>query len=182
MNNQPSKPGNTNSKDLQEFEARVERYQAPLFAYLGRLGFDLKTAEDLAQETFLRAWRASDQFDAKKARYSTWLFRIARNIAINAMHTRQRTIESADTERVMSAPDTSESADFVDMEQLQDRLSRALALLSTDDQEVIALSGIEQLSNEEAASIVGCSTATYRTRLSRARARLKKHWESNDDN
>ena len=63
------------------------------------------------------------------------------------------------------------------MEQLQRSLDAALTRLSAEDQETIALSGVEQLTNEEAAAIVGCTTATYRTRLSRARARLKHQWE-----
>lgn len=177
MNKQPSKsPVNAVAK-LQEFEARVERFKTPLFAYLGRLGFDIGTAEDLAQETFLRAWKANAQFDERKAQYSTWLFRIARNVAIDAMRQRQKVVETANTDQVMDAPDTSVVSDSIHMEQLQRRLDLALARLSAEDQETLALSGVEQLTNEEAASIVGCTTATYRTRLSRARARLKNQWE-----
>ncbi len=177
MNKQTSNsPSNTDAK-LQEFEARVEKLKGPLFAYLGRLGFDLRTAEDLAQDTFLKAWRANAQFDERKAQYSTWLFRIARNVAFDAMRQRQKVVETAHTDQVMDAPDTSAVSDAIHMEQLQQRLNVALARLSAEDQETIALSGIEQLTNEEAAAIVGCSTATYRTRLSRARARLKNQWE-----
>lgn len=172
----PKSPLNAVAK-LQEFEARVERLKAPLFAYLGRLGFDIRMAEDLAQETFLRAWKANAQFDERKSQYSTWLFRIARNVAFDAMLQRQKVVETANTDHVMDAPDTSAVSDTVHMEQLQRSLDAALTRLSAEDQETIALSGVEQLTNEEAAAIVGCTTATYRTRLSRARARLKHQWE-----
>lgn len=177
MNKNPSKSPSSTVAKLQEFEARVERLQAPLFAYLGRLGFDQRTAEDIAQDTFLRAWRATAQFDESKAQYSTWLFRIARNVAFDAMRQRQKSIETSNTDQVMDAPDTSAVSDTVHMEQLQQRLQVALSCLSADDQETIALSGVEQLTNDEAAAIVGCTTSTYRTRLSRARARLKNQWE-----
>lgn len=177
MNKQPSNSTPSKLANMQEFEARVHQLKAPLFAYLGRLGFDQRVAEDLAQETFLRAWRARAQFNEDKAKYSTWLFRIARNVAIDAMQSRARNLEFANTEHVMNAADLSKASDEAHMSQLQQRLSSALETLSTEDQETIALSGVQQLSNEEAAAIVKCTTATYRTRLSRARARLKKQWE-----
>lgn len=163
--------------ELKQFEARVQQLQGPLFAYLGRLGFEQSMAEDVAQETFLRAWRAKAQFDEGKAQYSTWLFRIARNVAINEIEKRQRVPDTANTEHVMNAPDTAPVVDEVHDAQQLKRLDAALQSLSLEDQETIALSGLDELTNEEAAGVVGCTTATFRTRLSRARARLKKLWE-----
>ena len=165
------------ANELKQFEVRVNRFQGPLFAYLGRLGFDQSMAEELAQETFLRAWRAREQYDEHKAQYSTWLFRIARNVAITAIEKRERVIDSANTEHVMNAPDPAPTTDVVHEAQLLKRLNTALSLLSLEDQETIALSGLEELNNEEAAEVAGCSAATFRTRLSRARARLRKLWE-----
>ncbi len=52
----------------------VVRYERPLFRFLGLLGFGPSTVEDLAQETFLRAYRALGEFDASRAQFSTWLF------------------------------------------------------------------------------------------------------------
>lgn len=163
--------------ELKQFEARVQRLQGPLFAYLGRMGFEQGMAEELAQETFLRAWRAKAQFDENKAQYSTWLFRIARNVAINEIEKRQRVLDTANSEQVMNAPDTALAVDEVHEAQLMQRLNVALQLLSVEDQETIALSGLDELTNEEAAEVAGCTTATFRTRLSRARTRLKKLWE-----
>ena len=121
--------------------------------------------------------RAREQYDEHKAQYSTWLFRIARNVAITALEKRDRVIDTANTEHVMNAPDPSPTIDVVHEAQLHERLNIALSSLSLEDQETIALSGLQELSNEEAAEVVGCSTATFRTRLSRARARLRKLWE-----
>ena len=57
----------------QAFALLVERFQRPLFSYLGRMGFTQAQAEDLAQETFTRAWQHLGQYDAQKAEFSTWL-------------------------------------------------------------------------------------------------------------
>ncbi len=169
--------GDAKPNELQRFEARVRQLQGPLFSYLGRLGLNQSMAEELAQETFLRAWRSKEQFDESKAQYSTWLFRIARNLVINDIEKRQRRLDTANTEHVMSAPDTALAVDEVHEAQLLQRLNAALQHLSVEDQETIALSGVRELTNEEASAVVGCSTATFRTRLSRARNRLKKVWE-----
>ena len=62
--------GRQTNSELVIFEQRVRRYQTSLFAYLARMGFPVGVVEGLAQETLLRAWRATHQFDEEKARYS----------------------------------------------------------------------------------------------------------------
>jgi len=69
----------------QAFAPLVERYQRSLFSYLGRMGFSQAQAEDLAQETFIRAWQHLGQYDAHRAEFSTWLFTIARRLALNEL-------------------------------------------------------------------------------------------------
>ena len=59
------------------FRLLVLRYQRPLFRFLGLLGFDPASCEDLAQQTFLSAFRAVAEFDPSRARFSTWLLSIA---------------------------------------------------------------------------------------------------------
>src|SRR6187455_868590 len=65
------------------FRLVVLRYQRPLFRFLGLLGFRGARAEDVAQEAFLRAFKALGSFDPARAAFSTWLFTIARRIAIS---------------------------------------------------------------------------------------------------
>ena len=64
--------------DTRAFEGLVRRYQRPLFHYLGRMGLTTAETEELAQETFLRAFRHLKAFEPNRARFSTWLFTIAR--------------------------------------------------------------------------------------------------------
>src|SRR6185503_1351136 len=75
--------------DLEAFDALVRMYQQPVWRFLCRLVRDPALAEDLAQETFLRAFRKLDTF-AHQSRFSTWLFQIARNAGIDALRRRDR--------------------------------------------------------------------------------------------
>ena len=178
MNNKQHIGDNQTHSELEVFEQRVRRYQSSLFAYLGRFGFPIGIAEELAQETFLRAWRADHQFDEQKSQYSTWLFRIARNVALTELDKQRRTVDSPNMDDVANASTQTDGAQRLADQQQLERLSHAMSQLSLEDQETIALSGLDELSSEEAAVILDCSAATYRTRLSRARSRLKKHWET----
>src|SRR5213596_2708131 len=74
----------------QAFRLVVLRYQRPLFRFLGLLGFRGARAEDVAQETFLRAFKALCSFDPARAAFSTWLFTIARRLAIGEWRRTQR--------------------------------------------------------------------------------------------
>ena len=67
------------------FGALVTRYQDSLFGFLGRMGFEQSVCEDLAQEAFLRVWKNRDKYNADKASVSTWLFTIARNLALTVL-------------------------------------------------------------------------------------------------
>ena len=60
-------------------------YQRPLFAFLGRMGFDSARAEEVAQESFLRAWQNLPSYRTEQAQFSTWLFTIARRLALNEL-------------------------------------------------------------------------------------------------
>ncbi len=65
------------------FRLLIVRYQRPLFRFLGGFGLDQAAAEELAQETFLRAFRDLSGYDASKASFSSWLFTIAKHLAMN---------------------------------------------------------------------------------------------------
>lgn len=71
--------------DRQAFAEVVETFQRPLFGFLGRMGLSRAVAAEIAQETFVRAWRHLEQFEPEQAQFSTWLFSIARNIALNEL-------------------------------------------------------------------------------------------------
>lgn len=153
------------------FGALVSRYQDSLFGYLGRMGFGQSVCEDLAQEAFLRAWKNRDKYDAGRASVSTWLFTIARNLALTAL-ARKAPFVSDDID-VELQPQPGAGADpstQYEHHQSVERLRLALNQLSVEDREVIAVCYTPELENT--AEILNCSAGALRTRLSRARKRL----------
>jgi RNA polymerase sigma-70 factor, ECF subfamily len=84
--------------DSTSFGGIVRRYQQPLFGFLGRMGLPQALAEDIAQEAFLRAWRNLANFDTNRAQFSTWLFAIARNLALNELASAKHAFEMTTSE------------------------------------------------------------------------------------
>lgn len=136
------------------------------------------TAEDLVQETMIRAYKGIDSFDGAHPR--AWLLTIMRRANINA-HRRQRPVTAdphADLEQQTPAFGAAVAAnpqDVVVERMLEDDLERALQALDPRFRAVILLVDVEQLSYQEAADVLGIPVGTIMSRLSRARARMRKH-------
>jgi RNA polymerase sigma-70 factor (ECF subfamily) len=158
--------------DRQAFAAIVTRFQGPLFGYLGRMGCGAAEAEELAQDTFLRAWSELPTFDARRGAFSTWLFTIARNLAINELGRARggrAAAEPSTVERVCEAPQPQER---IALDQRRAQLRAALMALPVVDRNVLALAYIEELAIADIARIEGCSAGSVKVRLHRARKKL----------
>jgi RNA polymerase sigma-70 factor, ECF subfamily len=157
------------------FRLLVLRYQRPLFRFLGLLGFDAATCEDLAQQTFLSAFRALGDFDPTRARFATWLFTIAKR---HASHERERAYhrhESPSTD-VLEAASRSTAISPIEnasLSQLLRTLDDALRSLPQDLRSAFLLSRIEELTLEEVAAVENCPVGTVKSRIHRARERLR---------
>ena len=154
--------------------ALVDRYQRPVFALLGRMvGHGRRPlVEDLAQETFLRAFKALAGFERSgPAKLSSWLLTIATRLAIDELRRAElprAPIEAADTVGV--APRGEAEAE---RHLLGARLAAALATLPVDQRAVVLLSDVHELSLEEIGRALAVELGTVKSRLSRARARLR---------
>ncbi len=125
-------------------------------------------AADVVAETFLVAWRRRDEVPREHVRQ--WLFRVAANVIANADRGRVR--QSRLEGRLRAVPDA-EDVGGVDVL----RVRAALATLPAPDQEALRLIEWDGLAPPEAASVAGCSTATFRVRLHRARKRFAAAYE-----
>jgi RNA polymerase sigma-70 factor (ECF subfamily) len=126
-------------------------------------------ADDLVQETVLKAWRHLDTY-TEGTNMRAWMFTILRNVFISELRHRRVAVVSLDSEPGNSGylsvrPEQHGWMDGKDME-------RALAMLRPDQREAIILVGAEGLSYEEAASICDCPVGTIKSRVNRARSRL----------
>ena len=160
--------------DRQAFAAVVNLYQGSLFGFLGRMGLDQAHAEDLAQETFIRAWQNLGRYRQELGAFSTWLFTIARNLALNelarAAHARELPPNEDTPEPACEEPGP-EAA--LAAKQLRRRLQRVLRQMPLGDRSVLALAYTHELELSAIAQIEGCSTGAVKTRLHRARQKLR---------
>jgi RNA polymerase sigma-70 factor (ECF subfamily) len=156
---------------IEAFEALVKRHERALFAYLGRMGLQQAETEDLAQEAFLRAFRHLHRFDVKLARFSTWLFTIARRLALNSLNRHERRYTHPTTELTQQL--TSEPQ--IVQDQLHRHLHEALLQLPLKYRSPLALAYLKELSIAEIAALEGCAPGTVKSRIHRAKQQLRKH-------
>lgn len=169
------------SGDRQAYALIVKEFERPLFGFLGRMGLAQGLAEDLAQETFLRAWKNLGQYQPTRGAFSTWLFTIARNLALNELARASylnEIPEGEDTpEQACALPQPPES---LALAQRQQRLRNALWQLPLAERSTVALAYVKDLDLAEVARIEGCSTGAVKTRLHRARRKLSQLLEKDD--
>ncbi len=172
------------------FEVLVERYQHRLVGVLVHLVGRVEEAEDLAQEVFLRIYRARKGY-RPRAKFSTWLFTIANNLALNHLRGKGRnpTIaaggsggDNANSQEVRSAEaralarDGTPSAQMRQVE-LSDVVRDALEGLGEDQKVAVLLNKFEDMSYAEIAEVMGRSEAAVKSLLARARNHLREQLE-----
>lgn len=167
--------------DVKAFEMLVVKYQRRIERLIGRMVRDVDLVPDIAQETFIRAYRAIPQFRGDSAFY-TWLYRIAVNTAKKALMELKRdplVTESArasrgddddETSRVENELSDGETPDAVlASKQIASAVNFAIEALSDDLRQAITLREIEGFSYEEIAELMSCPIGTVRSRIFRAR-------------
>jgi RNA polymerase sigma-70 factor (ECF subfamily) len=164
----------------QAFATLVERYQRPLFGYLGRMGLAQAHTEDIAQETFIRAWQNLAQFDPKRAEFSTWLFTIARHLALNALERASYRLEDTTSDGMESEDPAGQPLEHLEKREQQQRLHAALLRLPFAERSTLALAYIQGLNLKTVATIEGCSEGAVKVRLHRAREQLRQWLEAHD--
>lgn len=163
------------------FGELVERYQGRLVNYLYRIVRSTDEAHDLAQEVFVKVYQALDRFDPRY-RFSTWLFRVAQNAAIDVMRRRRfrmisltRSDEGSDgdgAEWELPAHEPGPEAELVGR-QMDQRVQEAIARLPWEYRELILLRHYGELSYDEIAESKGMPLGTVKNKLFRARQMLK---------
>jgi len=167
--------------DKGAFDLLVRKYQHRVLKLVGRFVSDQAEAEDVAQEAFLKAYRALPAFRGDSAFY-TWLYRIAINTAKNTLvSSRRRPVdfnldlqdpEQHDRQGLLKDPDTPEGVLLTD--EIRGVVERALEQLPDDLRTAIVLRELEGLSYEEIAEAMDCPVGTVRSRIFRAREAIDK--------
>ena len=173
--------------DNAAFEELVLRYQDRLVGFFFHLVHDRAAAEDLAQECFLRVYRSRERYEAT-ARFSTWLFRIAHNLASNQKRgsVRRREIPLASSsdahEFQVNEQNLAEKSALMptrqlDSNEMRDVVRMAIEELSERHRTAVVLHKFEEMSYEEIGEVMGLGVVAVKSLLSRARGKLKETLE-----
>lgn len=166
---------------IQAFNVLVSRYKDRLHNFLYRYTHNHEDCEDLVQETFLRVHRSRHSYE-RIAKFSTWMYTIALNLAKSLYKKKQRMQKVS----IHEDPDDHESREmtFEDSNILQDEelhqklcikeLEKALMHLNEEFREAIVLRDIQELSYEEIAEITGTAMGTVKSRINRGRLQLQE--------
>ena len=161
--------------DPAAFGEIVRRYQRAIHRVAYALTRDANDADDLAQETFVRAWQAIGRFRVGEPLYP-WLARIATNLAFSLFRRRKRRPETP-LEPLLEAGQQwgveDDPAERVERHERERHMQAAFAGLKPEHQAVLALRAVEEMSYEEIAATLGIPVGTVMSRLSRARTELR---------
>ena len=167
--------------DPTAFQRVVEAHQARVFALFGRMGLDAASAEDVAQETFLRVWKNASRYNSVLSAPATWILTIARNAALTTLESRAHRREVGEDFAPEDAATDPAADEVLIAAERRLRLRRALQGVSPKDRALLAASYFDELSLADIAEIEGCTPGAAKLRLHRARARLREILEADDE-
>jgi RNA polymerase sigma-70 factor (ECF subfamily) len=180
---------------VEGFDRRVEPFRTELLAYCYRMLGSAHDAEDLVQDTYLRAWRAREQYDETRSSLRTWLYRIATNACLTAVESRGRRplpsgqvaasdplepfVRGENVAWLQPLPDSLlDSGDpavtMIDRSSLRLAFAAALQHLSARQRGALILRDVLRFSASEAAEILGTTAVSVNSSLQRARSRVKE--------
>ncbi|MCC6465359.1 MAG: RNA polymerase sigma factor [Planctomycetes bacterium] len=165
------------SPRMDRFERYLDKFRGPIFTYVVRLVKDEQTAEDIAQETFVRLFRELEGIRDQTA--SAWLYRVARNLVTDYVRKKKpvtftvlqggKVDDDEDGEPLQFEHATRGPAAETVNSELRVMIDQTLDAMSPKFRDVLELVDIQQLTHDEAAEVLGCSVKTVSARLSRAR-------------
>jgi len=169
--------------DAAAFAELVDKYKRPVMNLVYRILGDATEAEDLAQNVFVQVYKSAYRYRIS-AKFSTWLFTIARNLCLNELRRRSRhpaeSLDAARPEQENQPPHQLEDRKSISppesllQGELADKIEQALAGLPENQRTAILLCRQEDLSYEEIAQVLGCSLSATKSLIHRGREALKQ--------
>jgi RNA polymerase sigma-70 factor (ECF subfamily) len=174
---------NAQKEDMRAYDLLVRRYQERIYATVYHMTSNHEDANDLTQETFIKAFRALKSFKGDSSFY-TWIYRIAVNKTINFLKQRKNRVQMSlndvdfnaenDPDLVALVSDKNPRRDL-NLSELQEKLNGALQKLSEHHRMVVTLHDVQGLSHEEIGKIMDCNIGTVRSRLFYARQQMQAY-------
>ncbi|MCD6050958.1 MAG: sigma-70 family polymerase sigma factor [Verrucomicrobia bacterium] len=169
------------SGDMDAYDQLMRKYQERIYATVYHMTSNHEDANDLAQETFVKAYSALKNFKGDSS-FFTWVYRIAVNKTINFLKTRKNRSFLSLNDLDQQVEHDQELVELVSeqtprraagLSELQEKLNEAMQKLSEDHRMVVTLHDVQGLSHEEIGKIMDCNTGTVRSRLFYARQQLQ---------
>jgi RNA polymerase sigma-70 factor (ECF subfamily) len=167
--------------DLAAYDELVRRYQERIYATIYNMTANHEDANDLAQETFIKAYHALSSFKGNSTFY-TWLYRIAINKTINFLKQRKNRTHMSLNDLDFNAEHDPDLVALIsdktprraaNLNELQEKLNEAMLKLSEPHRLVVTLHDVQGLAHEDIARIMDCNVGTVRSRLFYARQQLQ---------
>ncbi len=169
--------------DLAAYDGLVQRYQERIYATIYHMTANHEDAHDLAQEAFIKGFRALKSFKGDSS-FFTWVYRIAVNKTINFLKQRKNRVQMSLNDLDFNAEHDPDLVSLIShktprrdasLTELQEKLNAAMLKLSETHRLVVTLHDVQGLSHEEISKIMDCNTGTVRSRLFYARQQLQAH-------
>ena len=168
--------------DYSAFDELITLYRGKVYAMIYNMIRNDADSWDLAQDVFIKAWKALPKFEGRSA-FFTWLYRIAHNVTYDWTRKKKISVVGEFEDRIVNdtdpgavaVPKVIDSPDVsLERKEVKNKISEAIDALSSDHKEIILLKEVDGLSYQEIAESVGCSTGTVMSRLIYARKKLKE--------
>lgn len=160
------------------------RYQRPVFSLVYRMVRDREQAEDLSQETFVKVFNNIDRYDPKY-KFSSWIFKIATNVSIDALRKKEphtvsldgsrnaETDEEVEATRITAVSRDENPEELLEARELGSEIERAIGMLRPEYRTAVVLRHVEGRAYEEIAEIMAVPLGTVKTYIHRARGELR---------
>jgi RNA polymerase sigma-70 factor (ECF subfamily) len=169
--------------DQSAFEELVIKYQQPVINFIYRTVPDASESEDLAQNVFIQAWKARERYQVS-AKFSTWLFTIARNLGLNEIRRRSRhsaesidaTVDDGESDSARQFEDRNLNPPTEELirSELERKVAEAVADLPENQRAAMMLAQDHETSYEDIARVLDCSLSATKSIIFRARESLKQ--------
>jgi RNA polymerase sigma-70 factor (ECF subfamily) len=155
--------------DTESFRLLLARYERPVVRMVRNITDCAESCEDIAQDVFFTAYQKLASFDPARSSFSTWLFTIARNKSLNMLK-KKRTVSMSE---LPEKADSRNPSDSVAQQEFFDKLDRQLQALPSRQRRAFVLAEFEKLPYEQIAQIEGAKIGTIKSRINRAKAKLR---------
>ena len=172
MNNEQDIICRAQKGDSEAFRTLVEGYQTQVYRLAARMCGE-SAADDVTQEAFVAAWRALPSFRGD-CRFSTWLYRLTTNAAIDLLRREKRHRNADDITELDLSDDGPSPQELAERGETQEAVRRALGQLSEEHRQVLLLRSMQELDYGEIADALEISEGTVKSRISRAKGRLRE--------